>query len=94
MGCVCSEEHISFHCVLNAQLNLSATAIFHLLEWSEQNFNVAKYSQYTYYCKVEITQNDHLEYLAMAFAHALRVIAKFLRENILEHANRTSTIVV
>ena len=55
---------------------------------------MAKYSHYTHYCKAEIAQNDHLEYLAVAFAHALRAIAKFLRENILEHVSRTSPIVI
>ena len=94
MGCVCSKEHIFFHCVLNLQIILLATAIFDLLVLSEKNTNIAKYSQYTHYCKVEIAQNDHLEYLAVAFAHALRAIAKFLREHILEQASRTSPVVV
>ena len=51
---------------------------------------MAKYSQYTHYCNVEITQNDHLEYLTMAFAHPWRAVAEFLRENILEQESRTS----
>ena len=94
MGCVCSKEHIIFHCVLNAQIILLAAAVLDFLFLSEQNTNVAKYSQYTHYCEVENTQNDNLEFLAMAFAHALRAIDEFLRENILEHASSTSPIVV
>ena len=94
MGCVCSKEHIIFHCVLNAQIILLATAVFDFLVLSEQNIKVAKYSQYSHYCKVENTQNDNLDFLAMAFAHVLRAIAEFLREHILEHASSASPIVV
>ena len=83
-----------FNCVLNAQTILLATAIFDILVLSEPNTNVAKYSQYTHNCNVEIIQNRHLEYFAMAFAHACRAIAEFLREHILEQASRTSPIVV
>ena len=80
--------------MLNAQIIFLATAFFDFLVLSEQNTNVAKYSRYTHYCKVENTQNDNLEFLAKAFTHVLRAIAEFLQEHILEHASRTSPIVV